>query len=576
MITFQKITFANFLSVGNKPVSFNLNENKTTLIHGVNGSGKSLLLDVLCYVLFNKSFRGVNLPSLINTVNKKGLMTEVEFSIGNTQYLVARGMKPKLFKIYRNGEVLDQQASDRDNQSYLERNILKMNQKTFTQVVILGSGNYEPFLAMNNAGRRDCVEDFLDIKIFTAMLGIAKQRLVDVKQELSQVTSDISKEQYSIELQIDRVKDLTERSETQVEDIKVDIKQLENNTEKLLAEIVDLTNHQNEVNEEIDKLLKDKVSDKYNSYNTARIKMIQKKDSLSSTMSFYSDNDTCHTCGQSMDEHIKTKNIDKCSGEIVKLDEAVSSADKLMKELQTKLDEVKEKREYVTGIERDIYKRNILVNGNRNAIDSKISEMNKLSGDTSLVDKEVSLLQKFKDNLSKLVGKKEELVVQQSEVDFVVGTLKDSGIKAQIVKNYLPVMNKLIRNYLQKLEFPIHFKLDSEFNESVSSPLHQDFCYQSFSEGQKGRIDIALLLTWRDIGKMKNSVSTNLLILDEVFSSSLDDTGKECLFAMIRYEMKDTNTFVIDHTLSQNFKDKFENTIEVNMMKGFSNYTIHK
>lgn len=572
MITFKKITFQNLLSVGNKPVTINLNNHKTTLIHGTNGSGKSLILDALCYVLFNKSFRGVNLPSLVNTANKKALLVEIEFEIGKTKYHVLRGIKPKVFKIYRDGKELDQQASDKDNQGYLERNILKMNQKTFMQVVILGSGNYEPFMAMNASSRRECVEDLLDIKIFTTMSVLAKEKLSSLKANLSTIKGDISKEEYNIEIQEDRVKDIENRSEDDIKELQEKVTKLKNESVVLASEIVDLKKHSSEVSAEIDLLLEKRPDKKHKQYNDITVGLNQKLKSVKDNISFYTDNESCHTCGQSIDSTTKAKNITKYTEEKGNLEEAIVSASKIINKLTSKLENVQEKRDYKQNVDKEIYTKELLCNAKENSINDTMRSISKMQDDTSMIDKERQLLEIYNQRIASLQSKKDDMVNQLGELDLVVSLLKESGIKAQIVKNYLPVMNKLIRKYLGDLEFPIHFKLNSEFKETVASPYHQDFVYESFSEGQKGRIDIALLLTWREIGKIKNSVSTNMLFLDEVFSSSLDETGKECLFGLIRYGMKDTNTFVIDHTLSNTYKDRFEESIEVKMERGFSQY----
>jgi DNA repair exonuclease SbcCD ATPase subunit len=573
VIQFRQISFCNLLSVGNQPVTIKLNTHRTTLIHGTNGSGKSLILDALCYVLFNKSFRGVNLPSLVNTSNKKGLLVEVEFSIGKTQYMVVRGMKPKVFKIYRDGNELDQQASDRDNQAYLEKNILKMNQKTFMQVVILGSGNYEPFMAMNAASRRECVEDLLDIKIFTTMAVLAKEKLASLKSNLSTIKGDISREEYNIEIQEERVKDIESRSEDDIKELDKQVEELKTKQVSLANQIADLTTHSTEVDSDIAELLKKDPDKKHKEYTNVTIGMNQKIKTLTENITFYFDNENCHTCGQHINEELKEQNIQKYEAEKQKLEEANQQASKVIDQLNGKLLNIQQKRNYKQDVDREIMKLNLLRETTNRNIQDKVSSIIKLKDDTSMVDKEKQLLSKYHSTLVELTQKKDDMVTELNELEMVVSMLKESGIKAQIVKNYLPVMNKLIRKYLGDLEFPIHFRLDSEFKESVASPYHQDFVYESFSEGQKGRIDIALLLTWREIGKLKNSVSTNMLFLDEVFSSSLDEVGKECLFGLIRYGMKDTNSFVIDHTLSNTYKDRFDESIEVKMERGFSQYS---
>ena len=440
------------------------------------------------------------------------------------------------------------------------------------QVVILGSGNYEPFMAMNASSRRECVEDLLDIKIFTTMAVLAKEKLSSLKANLSTVKGDISKEEYNIEIQEERVKDIENRSEDDIKELQEKVTKLKNESVILAAEIVDLKKHSVEVSNEIDLLLEKKPEKKHKQYNDITVGLNQKLKSVKDNISFYTDNESCHTCGQSIDSKTKAENITKYTEEKGNLEEAIVSASKIINKLTSKLENVQEKRDYKQSVDKEIYTKELISNAKESSIKDTMRSIGKMQDDTSMIDKERQLLEMYRQKIVSLQSKKDEMVTQLGELDLVVNMLKESGIKAQIVKNYLPVMNKLIRKYLGDLEFPIHFKLNSEFKETVASPYHQDFVYESFSEGQKGRIDIALLLTWREIGKIKNSVSTNMLFLDEVFSSSLDETGKECLFGLIRYGMKDTNTFVIDHTLSNTYKDRFEESIEVKMERGFSQY----
>lgn len=573
MIIFRELSFKNFLSTGTHPTTIQLDKTKTTLVHGVNGSGKSTILDALTYVLFNKPFRKINLPQLINSSNKKELLTEVKFSIGKNNFTVIRGQKPKVFQVYRDGEPIDSKASDKDNQVYLEQNILKMNYKTFSQVVILGSANYVPFMALNGTGRKECVEDFLDIRVFSVMLTLAKSRLGDLRASSNQLKGDLSNLDYKMDLQRERVEEIKSKSEDDIYLLTQSIHNLQDTGKNITKEVDDLRTHKDEVNQQITELLTTDPESKYNKFNNANIGIKQKIKTIDTNISFYQNNDHCHSCGQSIEQHVKDVNISKYETEKIKLVEATHQADTMIEKLTLKLNDIRDKRDYVQGIDNEIYKRETEIKSIRNSIQENQTKIESIQSDTSSLTREEDRLKEFVIDRSSLQQQYDNSLNEIRENEIVVNLLKDSGIKTQIVRKYLPVMNKFIRKYLSELELDIHFTLDEEFNERVSSPMYQDFSYASFSEGQKSRIDLALMLTWRELGKLKNSVSTNLLILDEVFSSSLDEVGKELLLQILRWGLdSNQNIIIVDHTLSSTFKDKFDRSIEVTKTKGFSSY----
>ena len=572
MIIFESLTFQNFLSVGNNPVTIQLNEHKTTLIHGTNGSGKSLMLDALCYVLFNKPFRAINLPQLINSSNKKGLLAEVNFSIGNTKFTVVRGIKPKVFQVYKDGELLDSKAADKDNQKYLEQNILKMNLKTFIQVVILGSGNYMPFMQLNSTARRDCVEDFLDIKVFSTMSVLAKERLRGLKDRMQEVRGDIGNLEYKIDLQRERVDELRERSASDIDELNREINDCKRMKEENDQKIVKLQTEDATILEEVRQLMINSPKKKAVEFNNVIVKLDSKLERLKKDLEFYSKHDECPTCTQVIDSELKDSVRARTVDESKKIISARDQATLKHNDLKIILDRILEKEETAFRVQSEVSQNQIRNDALQKQIIAKENKIVSISTGTANVDKELGKLSALEEQLVDLKKKSDGVVSEIHDHDTVVNLLKDSGIKTQIVRKYLPVINKSIRSRLTDLEFPVLFTLDEEFNETVASPLHQDFSYGSFSEGQKSRIDLSLLFTWREVGKLKNSVSTNLLILDEVFSSSLDDVGKQNLLAMIRYGLTDTNTLVIDHTLSGEFREKFDNQIEVSKVKGFSRY----
>jgi DNA repair exonuclease SbcCD ATPase subunit len=574
VIVFRKLTFRNFLSVGNTPITIDLDTTKTTLVHGMNGSGKSTILDALTYSLFNKPFRKVNLPQLINTQNKKGLITEVEFTIGKTDYVVQRGMKPKVFKIFRNGEELDAKAADRDNQGHLEQNILGLTYKSFTQVVILGSSNFIPFMQLATAGRRECVEDFLDIKVFSTMAVIAKERLRGLRDNLHSLKGDISNLEYKTELQVDRIKELREQEQTASSDLGEKIGRLEQLINIETASVAAEQEKEQAVINEVDVLMKKSPASKVEELKRVLTTLRVKVDNTDKRLSFFRDNDECHHCGQPMESALKDMAVSTAQKEGDEIREQIKMGTTVLDGFERDISAAGVLQMKIQKIQREVFQHQTLISTYTQSLQEAQQCLSKLQTETHLLDREEGKLELLLEEATELQARHDELTGTLFEHELVVNLLKDSGIKTQVVKKYLPVMNKYIRKYLAELELPIHFILDEEFNESVSSPLHQDFSYASFSEGQKSRIDLALMFTWREVSRLKNTVATNLLILDEVFSSSLDETGKENLMRLLRYKLDDNQRIlVVDHTLSQEFKDKFERALEVTRIGGFSRYT---
>ena len=574
MIVFKKLVFKNFFSSGNQPVTFNLNDHKTTLVYGTNGSGKSTMLDALCYCLFGKPFRSINLPQLINTKNKKDLLTETEFSIGKSEFLVRRGMKPKVFEVYKDGELLDAEAADKDNQKYLEQNILKMNQRTFMQVVILGSSNFIPFMQLNNVGRRECIEDFLDIKVFSTMAIMAKERLRGLKDSQLTIENDLSNLDYKKNLQEDRIRDLQNQSDTNIKEVRDNIDSRGAKVLKLQKLIDRVQSHEKDVIALAQQELSSNPGKKIKELNNVIVKMQSKIDKINLDSKFYEENDNCPVCKQDIEYAVKQLILSGNLNEAKKLNDACDQASNQMVEHQDLMRIAGQRQKHVQHLQQSVFEYQTEVNSHQREIHTAERKLQELMKDTSSVDKEMGKLECMEDDHRELRERIFSVEEEIREHALVVDLLKDGGIKSQIVKKYLPVMNNCIRRTLGELEFPIHFILDEEFNETVSSPLHQDFSYASFSEGQKARIDLALMFTWREVGRLKNSVSTNLLVLDEVFSSSLDDTGKEALLKILRYDMSDDQRIVvIDHTLSSEFKEKFNRNIEVTRKNGFSQYS---
>ena len=574
MITFKRITFANFLSVGNSPVTVALDSAKTTLISGANGSGKSSVLDAICYALYNKPFRRINLPQLLNTQNKKGLLVELEFSIGSNTYTVVRGQKPKKFMLLVNGEEFTKLAADKDTQQHLEQNILKLSYKSFCQVCILGSAQYQPFMQLPTTSRRDCVEDFLDIKVFSAMSLIAKERLRGLKDNLRVITGDISNADFKIDVQQERCDEIQRKAEESTQEYKDELKQITEGISKTRSLIARVESHKQNVLELREGLAESQPATKVSEAQKMIAKLETKAENLQRANTFYHDNDKCHTCLQVITPETKAENVELNEAKIVSLNKNMVLGQDVIDKMSVKLRILNNRDKHIQSLRNSLTQYTTELASLETRGKRIVDKIRELENDTGDYSKELGKLEVMIAEKEKLKIRKDEHVVSISEHEVVANLLKDSGIKTQVVRKYLPVMNRCIRNYLTDLDLPIHFKLDEEFNETVASPLHQDFSYASFSEGQKARIDLALMFTWREIGKLKNSVSTNLLVLDEVFSSSLDETGKELLLALLRYKLPDyNNIIVVDHTLSGEFKAKFERSIEVVRTKGFTHYS---
>ena len=572
MIIFRKLTFQNFLSAGNRPVEIQLDSQKTTLIHGTNGSGKSTILDAICYALFNKPFSKVNLPQLINTQNKKGLVVSIDFTIGSNEFRVVRGQKPKVFEVYKNGELLDAKAADKDNQAFLENNILKLSYKSFTQIVILGSSNFVPFMQLPAAGRRECIEDFLDIGVFSTMSVIAKERLRGLKDRLRETKGDIGNLDYKIDIQEQRIQELESAAASDTKQLESKIEECEHIIEKAEGDIAEYREVSAGYQEQVDKLLEKNPAKKAKQFQSVIGKLGNKVERLQKNIAFYNENDHCHSCRQDIAEDVKTNYIASANAEVDEYTKAVEDAKQLMSAQEKTIAEAADFQKLIQEVQASVFQKQTIIDSRQREITDCHNKLTELQMSAGNIDKEQARLSVLQEDLQALKTKALDLVTTVDEHEVVVGLLKDSGIKTQIVKKYLPVMNKFIRKYLGELDLPLHFVLDEQFNESVSSPLHQDFSYASFSEGQKGRIDIALMLTWRELCKLKNSVTCNLLILDEVFSGSLDEVGKEALLHILRFQLENTNVIVVDHTLSGTFKDKFDRQIEVTRVTGFSKY----
>jgi len=567
MIIFKKISWRNFLSTGDKPTIVFFDRSSTTLIIGENGSGKSTILDALTFGLFGKPFRNINKPQLVNAINEKGLMVEIDFSIGKKNFTVRRGVKPNVFEIFQNGNMFDQTANVRDYQDYLERVILKLNYKSFTQIVLLGNSSFEPFMQLKQSDRRAIVEDLLDIQIFSSMNMILKQKNSELKGDFQQNENHRKLNESQTKMQQEYIERLKQDNESIIFDKTQDIKSFRKQKEYGVGTLNVL---QEQVLALTDKmLLENGVQKKTSEFGTLQNKIDIKLDQEQKELKFYETNSTCSQCKQDIDDVFKKERIIDISKGIVEkkdgLGKIVSEIDTLKQQLEEFRSigrEIGEKNKNLAGIESKIQ-----------SIDSNIErtqkEIEKLQEKKELDSIEENTLQSLQEDLRTLEGQYQGLCETKQVHEYANELLRDTGIKTKIIKQYVPIINKYVNKYLNELDFLINFTIDENFNETIQSQYRDEFSYASFSEGEKMRIDLALLFTWRMIAKLKNSVNTNLLILDEVFDSSLDTEGTDAFLKIINTLDADTNVFVISHKGEILF-DKFLSTIKFVKEKQFS------
>ena len=567
MIYFKKLRWQNLLSTGNQMTEIQLDRSKSTLIVGENGAGKSTILDALVFALYGKPFRNINKPQLMNSITNKGLLVECEFSIGKNDFLVRRGMKPHLFEIYQNSVLINQNSSVKDYQDLFEKQILKLSFKSFGQIVVLGSANYLPFMQLPAHARREVIEDLLDIQIFSTMNTLLKEKIIENRNEINETDHKITLIENKIELAEKHIISLRTNNDDLIKAKQEMVVELEDRISTTEASIEELATRISTLSAEIED--HDKVSKRKAKLLQMESELETKIRKFNKEISFFHDHDNCPTCRQGIDHDFKKEWIDNRVSKTESITEAMAQIERQMEGLESRLNEIASINSQITSLNTQITGHNADIRSWQNSIKTLNAEIESIRNNTRAIDSGNDDIDQFKKDLTKSKTRKEELTHHRQVLEVAGVLLKDTGIKTKIIEQYVPVMNKLINKYLAAMDFFVQFELDENFNETIRSRYRDDFSYASFSEGEKMRIDLSLMFTWRAIAKLRNSASTNLLIMDEVFDSSLDVGGTEEFMKILEGLTQDTNTFVISHKGDQLY-DKFHSVIKFEKHKNFS------
>ena len=571
MILFKKVRWKNFLSTGNTWTEIDLMRSKSTLIIGTNGAGKSTMLDAICYGLYGKPFRKISKPQLVNTINGKGAEVEVEFSIGKHHYKIRRGQKPIFLEVYQNGNLINQDAAVKDYQEQIDKHILKLSFKSFCQVVILGSASFTPFMQLSAMNRREVIEDLLDIQIFSTMNVLLKDKVNDNKNRINDVDHNIHLLENKIELTEKHIKELEESNDEIIAEKMTKGKEIADKIElekakqsKILSEIEKL----NKSIEDIETVRKEQKD-----VQDAQREVLDTIRRLNTEIKFFHDNDSCPTCRQGIEHDFKKEKLYNDGEEVLENERRLDELEITYTTITERLNEIADIQGEIGDYNNEITKSNVHISQWASNISELKQEILSLKKSNKHIDTNNEEINEYKEKLVKYESEKEELLEVRQLLSVASTLLKDSGIKTKIIKQYVPIMNKLINKYLAAMDFFVQFELDEGFNEKIKSRYRDEFSYQSFSEGEKMRIDLALLFTWRAIAKLRNSATTNLLIMDEVFDSSLDGTGTEEFLKILNTLTTDTNVFIISHKGDQLF-DKFHSVIKFEKHKNFSRIAV--
>lgn len=565
MIYFTKVRYKNILSTGNSWTTIDLNRNKSTLIVGENGAGKSTILDAISFALYGKAFRKINKPQLMNSINQRDLMVEVYFTSNGADYVIKRGMKPNVFEILKNGILLNQDASSRDYQAYLEESILKMNYKSFGQVVVLGSSTFVPFMQLPAHHRREVIEDLLDIQIFSTMANLLKEKVSSNKSDLVQIKYDIDLVKNKIDLarehnesirrikegEVSRIKDKMKSTILLVDAETASIESIDTELASLISTISD----------------KNDLKSKYEQYKILKSDLSLKLGNLQKDLKFYTTHDNCPTCKQGIDHEFKNTTLQEKETKATELKRAIEDITGRLDQMSLRLDAISSVESSISSLtlKRNDHQANIRLH--KSSLVSLKNDLDKAEAEVHAVDE--TKIEDFKRSLKDLNCKQKDLSETKEVLSIVGAMLKDGGIKTRIIKQYVPIMNKLINRYLAAMDFFVDFQLDENFNEKILSRFRDEFSYASFSEGEKLRIDLALMFTWRAVSKLRNSVTTNLLIMDEVLDGSLDQAGTDEFLKIINEITADSNVFIISHK-GDSLLDKFDSVIKFEKVKNFS------
>lgn len=570
MIVFKTLRYQNLLSTGNQFTVLQLNRSKSTLVVGENGAGKSSFIEALTFALYGKPFRNINKPQLVNSITGKNLLVELEFSIGKKNYMVRRGIKPTIFEIWQNGSLINQNADVREYQDVLEKNILKLNFKSFSQIVVLGSANYIPFMQLAAQQRRGMVEDLLDIQIFSTMNVLLKEKVSTNKSDLQEVDYQINLCEQKIEMHKKHLKSIQQNNKALIDQKKLKIEEHESAIEKHRVLVNELMSSAEDLNTQIADM--EKVSARKTKLIQMESALEDRVRKLNKDIKFFHDHDNCPTCKQGIDHNFKSTTVETRTVRLQEVNDALVKIDLEVAKSHKRLDEIAK-------VNQQIHKLNEEISSNNNQIKFFNRYIADLHKEIDALNKQVKTdanaedTKGYKKEQDLNREKKEQLIHHKSLLDISQHLLKDSGIKTKIIRQYVPVMNKLINKYLASMDFFVNFELDDNFNETIKSRFRDEFSYASFSEGEKMRIDLALMFTWRTIAKLRNSASTNLLIMDEVFDSSLDATGTEEFLKILESLTTDTNTFIISHKGDALF-DKFHSVIKFEKHANFSRIAV--